>query len=253
MHRLLHLRYRYLNPYKLHIPTHRHTVLHRSCITLCPSKNTSIHHSLPLSLSLQWRPTLLLLCWSSGTITVVTGSSCLSLFSSHSPDSLPLQQVTVGMKWAEVPEQLFLSPRRVAAFLTHVELVAALLVGVCLGDAVDLLHVGLQWAALGEGLLAEGALVRTDSCMERASHFSWHPCIMCLWQGCANMEACSYLCVCVRDAWGQRCRWSLCHRSCTGASWSHCDIWHGGLTSAGGRRSSGKPANSNITFTFTPK
>lgn len=61
-------------------------------------------------------------------------------------------------------QQLVLSSRRVAALLADVQLVASLLVGVLLGDAVDLLHVGLQGAALGEGLLAEGALVRTDSC-----------------------------------------------------------------------------------------
>lgn len=61
-------------------------------------------------------------------------------------------------------QQLVLSSRRVAALLADVQLVASLLVGVLLGDAVDLLHVGLQGAALGEGLLAEGALVWTDSC-----------------------------------------------------------------------------------------
>lgn len=52
-----------------------------------------------------------------------------------------------------------------AALLADVQLVASLLVGVLLGDAVDLLHVGLQGAALGEGLVAEGALVGTDSCV----------------------------------------------------------------------------------------
>lgn len=72
----------------------------------------------------------------------------------------------------EVLQQLVLSSRRVAALLADVQLVAALLVGVLLGDAVDLLHVGLQGAALGEGLFAEGALVRTDPCVEtgRSSH-----------------------------------------------------------------------------------
>lgn len=63
-------------------------------------------------------------------------------------------------------EQLVLSCRRVAALLADVQLVAPLLVGVLQGDAVDLLHVGLQGAALGEGLVAEAALVRTDACME---------------------------------------------------------------------------------------
>lgn len=61
--------------------------------------------------------------------------------------------------------QLVLSSRREAALLADVQLVASLLVGVLLRDAVDLLHVGLQGAALGEGLFAEGALVGTDSCM----------------------------------------------------------------------------------------
>lgn len=62
-------------------------------------------------------------------------------------------------------QQLVLSSRREAALLADVQLVASLLVGVLLGDAVDLLHVGLQGAALGKGLFAEGALVWTDSCM----------------------------------------------------------------------------------------
>lgn len=66
------------------------------------------------------------------------------------------------MQRVQVQEQIILRRRRVAALLAHVELVAALLVGVGLRDAVDLLHVGLQRAALGEGLLAEGALVWTD-------------------------------------------------------------------------------------------
>lgn len=70
------------------------------------------------------------------------------------------------MKRVEVEQQLVLSSCCVSAFFAHVQLVASLLVGVLQGDAVDLLHVGLQGAALGEGLLTEGALVRTDSCMK---------------------------------------------------------------------------------------
>lgn len=70
------------------------------------------------------------------------------------------------MKRVEVDQQLVLSSRRVAALLADVQLVASLLVGVLQGDAVDLLHVGLQGAALGEGLVAEVALVRTDSCVK---------------------------------------------------------------------------------------
>lgn len=69
------------------------------------------------------------------------------------------------MKSVEVDQQLVLRSRCVAALLADVQLVAPLLIGVLLGDAVDLLHVGLQGAALGEGLFAESALVRTDSCM----------------------------------------------------------------------------------------
>lgn len=68
-------------------------------------------------------------------------------------------------------EQRILSCRRVAALLAHVQLVASLLVGVLQGDAVDLLHVGLQRAALGEGLVAEVALVWTDACM--CAHMSF--------------------------------------------------------------------------------
>lgn len=60
--------------------------------------------------------------------------------------------------------QLVLRPRRVAALLAHVQLVAPLLVGVGLRDAVDFLHVGLQGAALREGLLAQRALVGPHSC-----------------------------------------------------------------------------------------
>lgn len=66
----------------------------------------------------------------------------------------------------QVHQQLVLRRRRVAALLADVQLAAALLVGVLLGDTVDLLHVRLQGAALGEGLVAEGALVRADSCLK---------------------------------------------------------------------------------------
>lgn len=51
-----------------------------------------------------------------------------------------------------------------AALLAHVQLVAPLLVGVRLRDTVDLFHVGLQGAALREGLLAQRALVGPHSC-----------------------------------------------------------------------------------------
>ena len=63
----------------------------------------------------------------------------------------------------EVEQQLVLSSHRVAALLADVQLVASLFVGVLQGDVVDLLHVGLQGAALGEGLVAQAALVGADA------------------------------------------------------------------------------------------
>lgn len=88
-----------------------------------------------------------------------------SVSSSHSPRGLALQQGAVRVKRVEMDKQRVLSCRCVAALLAHVQLVASLLVGVLQGDAVDLLHVRLQRAALGEGLVAEVALVWTDACM----------------------------------------------------------------------------------------
>ena len=61
---------------------------------------------------------------------------------------------------------------------------------------------------------------------------------------CRRGSSAAYLCVCGRVSWGRRCRWSLCRRSCRGVSWSRCDTWRAGLTSAGGGRTSGKPAGS---------
>lgn len=52
-----------------------------------------------------------------------------------------------------------------AALFTDVQLVAALLVSVLLHDTMNLLHVGLQRAALSEGLLTEIALVWTNTCV----------------------------------------------------------------------------------------
>lgn len=108
----------------------------------------------------------------SGVVAVssLRGARCGSLLSfssrsssARSPRSLALQQGTVGVQRVQVEQQLVLGSRRVPALLAHVQLVASLLVGVLQRDAVDLLHVGLQRAALGEGLVAEGALVRTHT------------------------------------------------------------------------------------------
>lgn len=84
------------------------------------------------------------------------------------------------MKRVEVLEQLVLRSRRVAALLADIQLVAALLVGVRLRDAVDLLHVGLQGAALGEGLLAQGALVGPDSCVDTRMALDASHCRLCV-------------------------------------------------------------------------
>lgn len=202
-----------------------------------------------------WWPAPLLVCWAGGSITFGAlwrlwcwgHSSFSSSSSSCFPGSLPLQQVAVGMQRVQVHEQIILRRWRVAALLAHVQLVATLLVGVCLGDAVDLLHVGLQWAALGEGLLTEGTLVWTDPCVgkKRVSHAVRSS----LMKGDA---VCIYLYACVHVAWGQRCRWSLFRRSCRGVSLSRCDIWHGGLTFAGGGRPSGTPANSSCGQANSP-
>lgn len=81
----------------------------------------------------------------------------------HLPGSFALQQRGVGVLRVEVQQQLVLRGRRVAALLAHVQLVAPLLVGVLERDAVDLLHVRLQGAALGERLVAERALVRAHA------------------------------------------------------------------------------------------
>jgi len=63
----------------------------------------------------------------------------------------------------QVHQQVLLGARRVAALLAHVQLVAALLVGVLLAHAVDLLHVGLQRAALRERLVTQATLVGTHA------------------------------------------------------------------------------------------
>lgn len=83
-----------------------------------------------------------------------------------------------------------------AALLAHVQLVAALLVGIGLGDTVDLLHVGLQRAALGEGLLTEGTLVWADPCVGKKKG------VTRCWAIPASEDGavCIYLYVCVHVA-----------------------------------------------------
>lgn len=100
-----------------------------------------------------------------------------SVSSSHSPRGLALQQGAVRVKRVKMDKQRVLSCRCVAALLAHVQLVASLLVGVLQGDAVDLLHVRLQRAALGEGLVAEVALVWTDACVENERNIIRYLCV----------------------------------------------------------------------------
>lgn len=76
-----------------------------------------------------------------------------------------LEQGAGGVRGVEVDQQLVLRGGRVPALLAHVQLVAALLVGVFERDRVDFLHVGFQGAALGEGLVTQSALVRTHACV----------------------------------------------------------------------------------------
>lgn len=172
-----------------HVHSHTHTYQSPPPLLYCfisnPALTLTLHSEPPVAglSGRRWSrwPTPLLVCWSGGNITfsALWGPWCWcrirfsSSCSSCSPGSLPLQQVAVGMKRVQMHHQVILRGWRVAALLTHVQLVAALLVGVRLGDTVDLLHVWLQWAALGEGLLTEGTLVWADPCVggkKRASH-----------------------------------------------------------------------------------
>ena len=68
------------------------------------------------------------------------------------------------MNVADVQVQVLLRGARVAAVFAHVKFVSPLFVGVLLLHTVDLLKVGLQGAALGEGFVANLTLVRSNSC-----------------------------------------------------------------------------------------
>ena len=76
----------------------------------------------------------------------------------------PGQRRIVGMLVSEVLKVLLGLCRRVTAFLTHVRLLASLLVAVAVGDVVHLLAVRLQRAALRERLFTQVALVGADTC-----------------------------------------------------------------------------------------
>lgn len=74
------------------------------------------------------------------------------------------QQRAVGVVLLQVQDVALLALRRAAALLTHVQLGPPLLVRVLLLHAVDLLEVGLQGAALREGLVAQAAFVGPHAC-----------------------------------------------------------------------------------------
>lgn len=69
-----------------------------------------------------------------------------------------------GVELAQVAVILSAAAAGEATFLAHEELGAALAIGIVLLNAVDLLQVGLQGAALGEGLVTDAAAVRADAC-----------------------------------------------------------------------------------------
>lgn len=69
----------------------------------------------------------------------------------------------------EVQDVTLLTLRGAAALLTHVQLGPALLVRVLLLHTVDLLEVGLQRAALGEGLVTQAALVGPHTCGQQGA------------------------------------------------------------------------------------
>ena len=63
-----------------------------------------------------------------------------------------------------VQVQVLLGGARVAAVLADVQLIPALLIGILLLHPMDLLQVGLQGAALGEGFVADITLVGANAC-----------------------------------------------------------------------------------------
>ena len=70
--------------------------------------------------------------------------------------------------------QVLLGGARVATVFTDVQLVPALLVGILLLHPMNLLQVGLQGAALGEGFVADVAFVGANACRVRGRHStSW--------------------------------------------------------------------------------
>lgn len=80
---------------------------------------------------------------------------------------VPAKSGTARVALSYMKEILIRATGGVAAILTHKDLGASLAIGILLVNAVNLPHVGLQRAALGEGLLTQLTLVRADSCSRR--------------------------------------------------------------------------------------
>lgn len=68
------------------------------------------------------------------------------------------------MGTVHVQVQVLLGGARVAAVLTHIELVPTLLVGILLLHTVDLLQVRLKGTALCEGFVADVTFVGANAC-----------------------------------------------------------------------------------------
>lgn len=74
------------------------------------------------------------------------------------------EERAAGVGTIHVQVQVLLGGARVAAVLTDVQLIPALLIGILLLHPMDLLQVGLQGAALGEGFVADITLVGANAC-----------------------------------------------------------------------------------------
>ncbi len=123
---------------------------------------TSLYIYISLSLPPTWLYSVIAILRERGTrLGGVISGSVHHWWRSSCP--LGPQEDTVWMFSVEVAQQCILGRSCKAALFTDVQLVAALLVSVLLQDTMNLLHVGLQRAALSESLLTETALVRTNT------------------------------------------------------------------------------------------
>lgn len=108
------------------------------------------------------------LCCSEMGAALQQGRDSVLQSHSHFLGSLA-QQWAVGVAFLEVQDMTLLTLGCATALLTHVELGPALLVCILLLHSVDLLEVGLQRAALSEGLITQTALVGPHTCGQQGS------------------------------------------------------------------------------------